>query len=144
MEILQLPWSRRCQLLNTPQLNYGARCFQDNPSGRTTQKTSPFVVVEVCLPRRCIATIAARTTQKPPSFYCCGLYLATAAVYSHYLATGLYATIYNFRKLIFLPSSGGIVAYLLMLSVSTLFRFKWQDEWRKINFKGFEKEVVVT
>jgi hypothetical protein len=55
------------------------------------------IVVEAYLPRRCMATVAARTTQKTPFFHCCmreccGRYLATADVYSHSLATGLYAT----------------------------------------------------
>jgi hypothetical protein len=46
MEILQLPWSRCCPLLNTPQLNsqlnYSASCLQDNSSARTMQKTQPL------------------------------------------------------------------------------------------------------
>jgi hypothetical protein len=45
-EILQLPWSRRCPLVSTPQLNYqlncSANCLQDNFSARITQKTQPF------------------------------------------------------------------------------------------------------
>jgi hypothetical protein len=46
VEILQLPWSRRCPLVNTPhlspQLNCSANCFQDNSSARSAQKTQPL------------------------------------------------------------------------------------------------------
>jgi hypothetical protein len=31
MEILQVPWSRRCLLVNTPQLNYQLNCWQLQP-----------------------------------------------------------------------------------------------------------------
>jgi hypothetical protein len=81
MEILQLPWSRRY----CPP-NCIASCLQDNFSTWTTQKKSLSIVVEVCLPRRCIATVAVRTTQKTRFLYChmhiCfGRYLATTTVY---------------------------------------------------------------
>jgi hypothetical protein len=46
MEILQLPWSCRCPLVNTPhlnsQVNCSVSCLQDNSSVRTTQKTQPL------------------------------------------------------------------------------------------------------
>jgi hypothetical protein len=74
METLQLPWSRHCLLVNTShlnsQLNCSASCLHDNSSARTARKHSPSVV-EACLPRRCIVTIAARTTYKTAFFYCC-------------------------------------------------------------------------
>jgi hypothetical protein len=47
MEIVKLPWSHRCPLVNTPhlnsQMNCSATCVQDNSSVRTTQKTQPFL-----------------------------------------------------------------------------------------------------
>jgi hypothetical protein len=43
MKILQLPWSCRCRLINTPHLNShlncSASCLEDNFSARTTKKT---------------------------------------------------------------------------------------------------------
>jgi hypothetical protein len=72
MKILQLLCSHRYYPENIPQLNCSTNCLQGNSSERTTQKTqhSPHIVVEVCLQLRCIATVAARTTQKTPFFYC--------------------------------------------------------------------------
>jgi hypothetical protein len=71
MEILQLLWSRRCPLVNTPHLNsplkYSANFLQNNSSACNAQKTQPFY----CLSRHSIATGVAQTTQKILLFYWC-------------------------------------------------------------------------
>jgi hypothetical protein len=53
--------------------------FNITPRHGPNRKHSPSIVVEACLPRRCIATVSERTTYKTP--FPCGRYLATAAVY---------------------------------------------------------------
>jgi hypothetical protein len=63
INILQLPLSRHYCPANIPQLNCSADCLQNNSSARITQKHN-LSVVQVCLPRRCIAMVAARTTFK--------------------------------------------------------------------------------
>jgi hypothetical protein len=51
MEILQLPWSCRCLLLNTPhlnsQLNCSANCLRDDSSAWTMQKIQPLCCCRV-------------------------------------------------------------------------------------------------
>jgi hypothetical protein len=59
--------------------------FKITPRHGPRRKHSSSIVVEACLPRRCVATVAARW-QKTPFFYCCvricyRRYLATATVY---------------------------------------------------------------
>jgi hypothetical protein len=68
----------------TDSVNCCAKCPQI-PRHGPRRKHISYIIVEVCLPRRCTATVAARTTSKTPFFYCrvrecCGRYLATAAV----------------------------------------------------------------
>jgi hypothetical protein len=98
MEILQLRWSRRCPLANTPHLNSqlhcGASCIQDNSSARTTQKAQLLY----CCGGVFTAPIHSNDREAEhkentvlpllralPSNSCC--------LQSHCLATGLYATI---------------------------------------------------
>jgi hypothetical protein len=59
--------------------------FKITPRYGLCRKHSSSIVVEVCLPRRCVATVAARW-QKTSFFYCClriccRCYLSTAVVY---------------------------------------------------------------
>jgi hypothetical protein len=44
-------------------------CLQDNPIHTNHRENTDLIVVEECLPRRCITTVAARTTNKTP-FIC--------------------------------------------------------------------------
>jgi hypothetical protein len=96
MEILQLPWSRRCLLVNTPRLNFQVNCnvsyLQDNSSARITQKTQPLYccrrVFTVPFHKNCrgaddIENIDLSVV--PRNGRC---------LQSHWVATGLYATLW--------------------------------------------------
>jgi hypothetical protein len=71
--------------------------FKITPRHGPRGKHRPSLVAEVCLLRRCIATFAARITQKTP--FCWRAHILRAlpsngrCLPSHSLATGLYATI---------------------------------------------------
>jgi hypothetical protein len=45
--------------------------FKITPRHRQRRKHSLSIVKQACLPRRCISTVAARTTQKTPLLYFC-------------------------------------------------------------------------
>jgi hypothetical protein len=105
MEILQLPWSRRCPLVNTlhrnSQRNCRATCLQDNSSPRATQKTHPLYCC------RCVFTAPLHRNGRGADHIENTLLLLLACMLralpsnglclqSHCLATGLYVTIlYN-------------------------------------------------
>jgi hypothetical protein len=77
--------------------NWVAQIVKITPPWRgPRRKHSPSIAVQVCSP--CIAMVMAQTTENTLLLLlsaCCRHYLATAAVYSHRLATSLYATIHT-------------------------------------------------
>jgi hypothetical protein len=89
MEILQLLWSRRCPLVNIPQLNSQPKCsencLQDNTTARTTQKAQLFY----CCTDEFTAPLHSNdrdadhieNTVLLVLRACCESYLATADVY---------------------------------------------------------------
>jgi hypothetical protein len=103
VETLQLPWSHRFPLVNSPhlnsQLNCSASSLQDNSSARTTQKTQ---LLYCC---RGMFTAPFYSNDRGADHIENGVLLLLRAcmlrplpsnvrcLQSHFLATGLYATL---------------------------------------------------
>jgi hypothetical protein len=85
--------SLHCTQLNCSGLMSSLYSLRADPKRNTRSHCNyccvHLVSVGTCLPSRCLETSCIT-----PLFYCCGNYLTTAAVYSHHLAVGLYATLF--------------------------------------------------
>jgi hypothetical protein len=72
--------------------------FKITPLHGAHRKHSPYIIVEACLPRSCIATVAKCTTENTVFLLLCAYMLQALtsngrSLQSHCLTTGLYATI---------------------------------------------------